>query len=82
MNTIYLYRPPLARRIVIAAAVLAVLGMAASAAFAGECPADKRVADGQGQKPGPTAPSGVTDVVRYSTDLSKEPIALKGRQFR
>jgi quercetin dioxygenase-like cupin family protein len=27
-------------------------------------------------------PSGVTDMVRYSTDLSKEPLALKGRQFR
>ena len=82
MNTISLYRPPLARRIAIAAAVVAVLGMAAGAAFAGECPADKRVADGQGQKPGPMVPSGVTDVVRYSTDLSKEPIALQGRQFR
>jgi quercetin dioxygenase-like cupin family protein len=82
MNTISLYRPPLARRIAIAAAVIAVLGMAAGVAFAGECPANKRVADGQGQKPGPMAPSGVTDVVRYSTDLSKEPLALKGRQFR
>ena len=82
MNTISLYRPPLARRFAIAAAVVALLGMAASAAFAGECPADKRVADGLGQKPGPMVPSGVTDVVRYSTDLAKEPIALKGRQFR
>jgi len=82
MNTISLYRPPLARRIAIAAAVVAVLGMAAGAAFAGECPAGQRVADGQGQKPGPMAPSGVTDVVRSSTDLSKEPLALKGRQFR
>ena len=27
-------------------------------------------------------PQGVTDVVRYSTDLSKEPIALQNRQFR
>ena len=82
MNTIALYRPPVARRIAIAIAVIAVLGAAASAAFAGECPADKRVADGQGQPPGPTAAVGVTDVVRVSTDLSKEPLALKGRQFR
>ena len=51
-------------------------------AFAGECPADKRVADGQGQKPGPSAPVGVTDVVRSSTDLSKEPANIKGRLFR
>ena len=85
MNVIPLYRPPLvrplARSLAVAAALIA-LGVAASNAFAGECPADKRVADGQGQKPGPNAPSGVTDTVRYSTDLSKEPIALKGRQFR
>ena len=51
-------------------------------AFAGECPADKRVADGQGQKPGPTMPRDVTDVVRASTDLSKEPLAQNGRLFR
>jgi len=82
MNTISLYRPPLVKRFAIAAAVVAALGLAASAAFAGVCPADKRVADGQGQKPGPSVPSGVTDVVRYSTDLSKEPIAIQGRQFR
>lgn len=72
---------PLVRRVAIAATVLA-LGAAASTAFAGECPADKRVADGQGQKMGPTAPVGVTDVVRASTDLAKEPASIKGRQFR
>jgi hypothetical protein len=49
---------PLVRRLAMAAAIV-VLGVAASAALAGECPADKRVADGQGQKPGPTAPVGV-----------------------
>ena len=27
-------------------------------------------------------PVGVTDVVRASTDLAKEPLALQGRQFR
>ena len=85
MTVIPLYRPPLthplARGLAVAAALIA-LGVAASNAFAGECPADKRVPDGQGQKPGPSAPSGVTDTVRYSTDLAKEPIALKGRQFR
>ncbi|WP_284617212.1 cupin domain-containing protein [Aquabacterium humicola] len=60
------------------AAALAVCGTA----FAGECPADKRVPDGQGQKPGATAPVGVTDVVRASTDLSREPAHIDGRQFR
>ena len=59
-----------------------LLCFTAAAAFAGECPADKRVADGQGQPPGPTAPQGVTDVVRAMTDLAKEPAAIPGRQFR
>src|SRR5207342_872488 len=54
----------------------------AGVAHAGECPADKRVADGMGQPMGPTTPSGVTDVVRSSTDLAKEPLAVPGRQFR
>jgi len=81
-NVIPLHRPTVWPRMAIGAAVVAVLGFAANVAFAGECPADKRVADGQGQKPGPGAPAGVTDVVRASTDLAKEPAAIKGRQFR
>ena len=85
MNVISLHSSPLSRplvrRLALAAAVVA-LGIAAGSAFAGECPADKRVADGQGQKMGPTAPVGVTDVVRASTNLANEPAAIKGRQFR
>ena len=70
------------RRIAAALVAGSALSFAATAAIAGECPADKRVADGQGQKPGPSAPKDVTDVVRSSTDLSKEPLALKNRLFR
>lgn len=51
-------------------------------AFAGECPADKRVADGMGQKMVSHGAKGVTDTVRASTDLAKEALALPGRQFR
>jgi quercetin dioxygenase-like cupin family protein len=51
-------------------------------AFAGECPADKRVPDGQGQKMVSHAAKGVTDVVRASTDLAREPAAIQGRLFR
>ncbi len=58
------------------------LTLAVSSAFAGECPADKKVADGQGQKMVNTPASGVTDVVRASTDLSKEAPMLKDRKFR
>jgi len=65
----------------IAAAVAAAFSMS-SVALAGECPADKRVADGQGQKMVSHAAKGVTDVVRASTDLAKEPAAVPGRLFR
>jgi len=82
MNVIPLYRAPRWPRFALAGAVLAALCLGAGSALAGECPAEHRVADGAGQKPGPTTPQGVTDVVRYSTDLSKEPIALQNRQFR
>ena len=67
---------------------LAATGLAAAVialttnAFAGECPAASRVADGKGQAMGPTQPVGVTDVVRASTDLSKEPAHINDRQFR
>ena len=85
MNVIPLHSSPLSRplvrRLALATAIIA-LGFAATAALAGECPAEKRVADGQGQKPGPTAPVGVTDVVRASTNLAAEPAAIQGRQFR
>ena len=81
MNVIPLYRPRLWPRLVLVAAVVGALGFA-GAAYAGECPADKSVADGKGQPQGPSAPSGITDVVRASTDLAKEPLALQGRQFR
>lgn len=60
----------------------AVLSLAAAGALAGECPADKRVPDGKGQPAGPGMPQGVTDVVRASVDLAKEPAKIAGRQFR
>src|SRR5438552_4142659 len=81
MNSIGKQPLPL-RRITSALAIGGALSFAPTSALAGQCPADKRVADGQGQKPGPTAPKDVTDVVRSSTDLSKEPLALKNRLFR
>jgi quercetin dioxygenase-like cupin family protein len=70
------------RRVAALGLAATALSFAASAASAGECPADQKVADGQGQQPGPTMPSGVTDVVRSTTDLANEPLALKGRLFR
>lgn len=69
-------------RVAIAGLCAGVMAAAASTVSAGECPADKRVADGQGQKPGPTKPRDVADVVRATTDLSKEPANINGRLFR
>jgi quercetin dioxygenase-like cupin family protein len=63
----------------IAAALAAAFSISA---FAGECPADKRVQDGKGQAMVSHGAKGVTDVVRASTDLAKEPVALQGRLFR
>jgi quercetin dioxygenase-like cupin family protein len=66
----------------LAAGTFGALTMVAASAYAGECPADKRVASGQGQKPGATMSQGVTDKVRASIDLSREKVALQSRQFR
>ena len=63
-------------------ALTSVFAISASVASAAECPADKRVADGKGQPRSTAAAKGVTDVVRATTDLSKETLAVKGRQFR
>ena len=70
------------RRVALTGAIAAAMSIAATIANAGECPADKKVADGQGQKPSTAAAKGVTDVVRASTDLSKEPATVNGRLFR
>jgi quercetin dioxygenase-like cupin family protein len=68
------------RRIATATVAAGAFALAATA-VAGECPADKRVAAGEGQKPGATAPKDVTDKVRASIDLSKEKVAVN-RLFR
>lgn len=70
------------RRVALTGLTAAALSLGAGAAFAGECPAANKVADGQGQKPGPMTPKGVKDMVRATTDLAKEPLALNGRLFR
>ncbi len=61
---------------------VAAMWLAASAVSAGECPADKRVADGQGQKQVAHAAKGVSDTVRTSIDLGHEAPALKDHLFR
>jgi len=70
------------KRALSAAAIAGMFSLAAVAANAGECPADKRVPDGKGQQMSTAAAKGVKDVVRSTTDLSKEPAAINGRLFR
>lgn len=72
----------MSKRTLIAGAIAAAFSLAATVAIAGECPVDKRVPDGQGQKMSTAAAKGVKDVVRSSTDLSKEPAAINSRLFR
>ena len=73
---------PAWQRRIVTGVVASVFALAAASVYAGECPAGSRVADGQGQKPGPAMPKDVTDVVRATTDLAKEPAGIKDRQFR
>ena len=70
------------KRSLFAGAVAGAFSLAAAGAIAGECPADKRVPDGKGQQMSTAAAKGVKDVVRSTTDLSKEPAAINGRLFR
>jgi quercetin dioxygenase-like cupin family protein len=60
----------------------AALASTTSAMAAGDCPADKIVADGKGQAMGPTEPKGVTDTVLAAIDLAKEKVQLTDHQFR
>jgi quercetin dioxygenase-like cupin family protein len=70
------------KRTTLAALVAGAFSIAATAASAGECPADKRVADGQGQKLVSHGPRDVTDTVIASTDLGAEKLGLKDHKFR
>lgn len=71
---------PSSIRALAVAAVLTGFGIAAPAAFAGECPANKVTTDGQ--KPGATAHKDVTDTVIASIDLKDEGPKLKDHKFR
>ena len=73
----------LTKRILPVAGLVAGTMLALSgAAFAGSCPADKIVADGQGQKPSAAAAKDVTDVVLGAIDLATQPVGAQDRLFR
>ena len=73
MSTPFSTSRGLRRAIIAAGAFAAALGFA-SAAVAGECPADKFKAGAR--EPVTTPASGVTDTVLASIDLAKEPVKL------
>ena len=70
------------QRRVIAIAALAALAAVSIAAQAGECPADKVVADGKGQPMSSEPAKGVSDTIVRAIDLAKEPVAIGGRALR
>ena len=72
-----------ARRCLTDAGILgSILCFGTIAATAGECPANKVVADGEGQKMGATKPKDVTDTVLKRIDLINEPVILKDHAVR
>jgi quercetin dioxygenase-like cupin family protein len=70
------------RSLAAAGAITAALSIGSFAASAGECPANKVVADGTGQKSGATMPKGLTDNVQARIDLFNEPVMLKDHALR
>jgi len=64
----------------LALALVASAALGATAATAGECPADKVTTDGQ--KAGATAHKDVAEKLLGQIDLSKEKVAVAGRHFR
>jgi quercetin dioxygenase-like cupin family protein len=70
------------RRLSLAGVVASAMAIGATGSFAGECPANKVAADGQGQQDKAMAAKDVTDTVLASIDLSKEMVKLDDHQFR
>lgn len=68
------------RNLRLAAVIALGASLAATAAFAGECPADQKKPDARG--PVDFKPVGVTDTVIASIDVSKPPFNIEGRNFR
>jgi quercetin dioxygenase-like cupin family protein len=69
------------RKVLLSASlIIAGASLATTSAQAGQCPAGKVVTDGQ--KPGPSAHSNVTDTVIGSIDLANEKVGLEDHKFR
>jgi quercetin dioxygenase-like cupin family protein len=75
-------RRPIRRCLIAVGVVGSAIFTGAMAASAGDCPANRVVADGQGQKMGATKPKDVTDNVLTRIDLVNEPVMLKDHALR
>jgi quercetin dioxygenase-like cupin family protein len=73
---------PIWRGLAAAGILATAMSMGALSAAAGECPAGRIVADGNGQKAGATKPKGVTDNVLTRINLANEPVMLKDHALR
>jgi quercetin dioxygenase-like cupin family protein len=74
--------PKIWRGLATVGAVTAIMCAGLAPAHAGQCPANKVVADGNGQKAGATKPKGLTDKVLNRIDLVNEPVMLKEHALR
>ena len=70
------------RTLSLAGVIAGAMAVGATTSFAGECPASKVVADGQGQNDAGKAAQDVPDTVLASIDLSKEMVAANDHLFR
>jgi quercetin dioxygenase-like cupin family protein len=68
------------KALVFVGALAGISALMTAPVFAGECAADKRVANAR--QSGPMAPQGVTDTVLATIDLGKEKVGLKNHQLR
>ncbi len=73
---------PIWRGLAAAGILATAMSMGALSAAAGECPAGRIVADGNGQKAGGTKPKGVTDNVLTRINLANEPVMLRDHALR
>jgi len=73
---------PIWRGLAAAGILATAMSMGALSAAAGECPAGRIVADGNGQKAGGTKPKGVTDNVLTRINLANKPVMLRDHALR
>jgi hypothetical protein len=70
------------QRMLVTGAIGAMLSVGATSVYAGQCPANRIVADGKGQKMSAAKAKGLTDRVVNRINLINEPVMLKDHALR